>query len=114
LIEQAMRSLPDRSRELLVLRELEGLSYRELAAVLGIPMGTVMSSLSRARQAFRRAMDSQLKQYRIPESSHPDEREADEVGEASGNETGWGESAGSDSNSQRSRQRIGKGNSAGP
>jgi RNA polymerase sigma-70 factor (ECF subfamily) len=56
LIEQAMRSLPVRSRELLVLRELEGLSYRELAAVLGIPIGTVMSSLSRARQAFRRAM----------------------------------------------------------
>ncbi len=62
LIEQAMRSLPARSRELLVLRELEGLSYQELAAALGIPMGTVMSSLSRARQAFRIAMDSQLNQ----------------------------------------------------
>jgi RNA polymerase sigma-70 factor (ECF subfamily) len=80
LIEQAMSSLPTRSRELLVLRELEGLSYRELAAVQGIPIGTVMSSLSRAREAFRRAMDSQLKQYGIPERRHPHEHEADAVG----------------------------------
>ena len=41
--------------ELLVLRELEGLSYRELADEMGIPMGTVMSSLSRARQALPRS-----------------------------------------------------------
>jgi len=55
-IERAMCNLPDRFRELLVLRELEGLSYRELADEMGIPMGTVMSSLSRARQAFRAAL----------------------------------------------------------
>jgi RNA polymerase sigma-70 factor (ECF subfamily) len=55
-IERAMRNLPDRFRQLLVLRELEGLSYRELADEMDIPMGTVMSSLSRARQAFRAAM----------------------------------------------------------
>jgi RNA polymerase sigma-70 factor (ECF subfamily) len=55
-IERAIRDLPDRFRELLVLRELEGLSYQELADTLGLPMGTVMSSLSRARQAFRRAL----------------------------------------------------------
>ena len=48
-----MSRLPDRFRELLVLRELKGLSYRELADVMGIPIGTVMSGLSRARQAFR-------------------------------------------------------------
>jgi RNA polymerase sigma-70 factor (ECF subfamily) len=39
-----------------VLRELDGLSYRELAEVLGMRMGTVMSSLSRARQALRDAL----------------------------------------------------------
>jgi RNA polymerase sigma-70 factor (ECF subfamily) len=55
LIEQAMKTLPDRFRNLLVLRELEGLSYRELADVMDMPIGTVMSSLSRARQAFRDA-----------------------------------------------------------
>jgi RNA polymerase sigma-70 factor (ECF subfamily) len=63
-IERAMRNLPDRFRELLVLRELEGLSYRELADQLGIPMGTVMSSLSRARQAFRAALNDQLQRVR--------------------------------------------------
>jgi RNA polymerase sigma-70 factor, ECF subfamily len=62
-IEQAMRSLPVRSRELFLLRELEGLSYQELAAAQNIPLGTVMSSLSRARHAFRVAMESQ----RIPQ-----------------------------------------------
>jgi RNA polymerase sigma-70 factor, ECF subfamily len=55
-IERAMRNLPPRLRELLVLRELEELSYRELADVMGIPIGTVMSRLSRARQAFRSAL----------------------------------------------------------
>ena len=62
LIERAMRHVPDRVRELLVLREIEGLSYRELAAVMHMPMGTVMSRLSRARKAFRGAMDATLKQ----------------------------------------------------
>jgi RNA polymerase sigma-70 factor, ECF subfamily len=59
-IERAIDALPDRARELLVLREFEGLSYRELSEVLGVPMGTVMSSLSRARHAFRAALSSQL------------------------------------------------------
>ena len=62
LIEHAMSELPGRFRELLVLRELEGLSYQELADVLGIPLGSVMSGLSRARQAFRRALETRLKQ----------------------------------------------------
>jgi RNA polymerase sigma-70 factor, ECF subfamily len=61
LIDETLRNLPDRFRELLVLRELEGLSYQELADVLEIPIGTVMSGLSRARQAFRRALETRLK-----------------------------------------------------
>ena len=61
LIEQAMSHLPDRFRELLVRRELEGLSYRALAEVMGIPIGTVMSRLSRARDALRGALDNELK-----------------------------------------------------
>ena len=60
LLKRAMNNLPDRFRELLVLRELEGLSYRELADMKGIPIGTVMSGLSRARQALRDAVDNQL------------------------------------------------------
>jgi RNA polymerase sigma-70 factor (ECF subfamily) len=60
LLEQAMSHLPDRSRELLMRREFEGLSYRDLADALGIPIGTVMSRLSRAREALRGALDSEL------------------------------------------------------
>jgi RNA polymerase sigma-70 factor (ECF subfamily) len=62
VIERALCAVPDRFRELLVLRELEGLSYREVADVLGIPIGTVMSGLSRARQALRAALTNELKQ----------------------------------------------------
>jgi RNA polymerase sigma-70 factor (ECF subfamily) len=53
LLEQAMDHLPDRLREVLVLRELEGLSYKEIAEAVGVPMGTVMSTLFRARERFR-------------------------------------------------------------
>jgi RNA polymerase sigma-70 factor (ECF subfamily) len=60
-IERAISSLPDRFRELLVLRELEGLSYRELADVMEIPIGTVMSGLSRAREALRLVVSDELK-----------------------------------------------------
>lgn len=56
LIERAMDDLPNRTRQLLVHREIDGLSYRELAEVRGVPIGTVMSGLSRARQALRSAV----------------------------------------------------------
>jgi RNA polymerase sigma-70 factor (ECF subfamily) len=59
-IEVAMSRLPDHIHELLVLREVEGLSYRELADAIGIPIGTVMSRLSRARGALRTALDSEV------------------------------------------------------
>ena len=71
LIEDAMTDLPDRFRELLALRELEGLSYRELADVLRIPIGSVMSRLSRARQAFRRALTAELQRRERPGATRP-------------------------------------------
>ncbi len=79
LIERAMKDLPDRFRTLLVLRELEGLSYRELADAMDMPLGTVMSSLSRARQAFRVAFVDVMKRTGIPQESTTEEHEADEV-----------------------------------
>ncbi len=48
----SLEALPVELRECLVLRELEGLSYKEIGNVAGIPIGTVMSRLWRARQAL--------------------------------------------------------------
>ena len=55
---RALESLPPRSREVIVLRELEGCSYKEIAGITGIPMGTVMSTLSRARERLQQLMTS--------------------------------------------------------
>jgi RNA polymerase sigma-70 factor, ECF subfamily len=56
VIDRAMSRLPERLRIVLILRELDGLSYREIADALDVPIGTVMSSLSRARQRLRRLL----------------------------------------------------------
>jgi len=48
--------LPEEFREVLVLRDLQGLDYREIATVTGAPLGTVMSRLARARQRLIRAL----------------------------------------------------------
>jgi RNA polymerase sigma factor (sigma-70 family) len=52
----ALEALPTDFREVLVLRELEGLSYKEIAAIVGIPLGTVMSRLARARERLAGAL----------------------------------------------------------
>jgi len=67
LLARAMQTLPARFHRLLVLRELEGLSYQELADVMEIPIGTVMSRLSRAREALRGALESELTLPRMSE-----------------------------------------------
>ena len=58
-VARALHSLPDKLHQLLVLREFEGLSYRELADEIGAPIGTVMSRLSRGRDALREAFKNQ-------------------------------------------------------
>lgn len=78
-IARAMSSLPDRFHLLLVLREVEGLSYRELADATGIPIGTVMSRLSRAREALRNALGHEPKQSGISSRRCSREQEADVV-----------------------------------
>jgi RNA polymerase sigma-70 factor (ECF subfamily) len=75
LINQALRTLPHRSRELLVLREFEGLSYRELSHAMHMPMGTVMSSLSRARLALRDAVHDEMRPRGMRERSRSGEHE---------------------------------------
>ena len=52
----ALDALPLEFREVIVLRELEGLSYREISDVTGVPVGTVMSRLSRARKRLQEAL----------------------------------------------------------
>ena len=53
-LDQLIAALPSEFRECLVLREMEELSYKEIATVIGVPIGTVMSRLSRARQMMQR------------------------------------------------------------
>lgn len=49
-VRGALEQLPDAFREVLILREMEGLSYREIARITGVPTGTVMSRLARGRE----------------------------------------------------------------
>ena len=53
LVQKALAELPVPYREVLLLCEFEEMSYQEISAMLAIPMGTVMSRLSRARRALR-------------------------------------------------------------
>ena len=53
ILEQALHKLPAEFRESIVLRELEGLSYKEISEIAGVPVGTVMSRLARARARLR-------------------------------------------------------------
>ncbi len=62
VVRQAVLALPPASRAVLVLREYEQLSYREIADALSIPMGTVMSRLNYARNRLRRALAPYLEQ----------------------------------------------------
>jgi RNA polymerase sigma-70 factor, ECF subfamily len=56
LVRQALQKLPPNFREVLILRELEGLSYEDIANITGMPTGTVMSRLSRARSRLRQSL----------------------------------------------------------
>jgi RNA polymerase sigma-70 factor (ECF subfamily) len=52
-LERALAALPEQQREVLVLREIEEMDYRQIATVTDVPIGTVMSRLARARAALR-------------------------------------------------------------
>jgi len=56
-IETALAALPDEQREVILLIGLEQFSYTEAAQILGVPVGTVMSRLSRARERLRERLD---------------------------------------------------------
>ncbi len=60
LIDKALARIPDDLRIAVTLRDVEGLEYREIAGVLGIPIGTVMSRIFRGRQRLRAALERLL------------------------------------------------------
>src|SRR5580700_418185 len=60
LVQQALQQLPVAYREILLLCEVEEMSYQEISAALVIPMGTVMSRLSRARRALHGGLQQQF------------------------------------------------------
>jgi RNA polymerase sigma-70 factor (ECF subfamily) len=62
LLREALEELPMEFREVLILRELEGFSYKEIADVAGIPPGTVMSRLARARGRLKQSLASRMKE----------------------------------------------------
>jgi RNA polymerase sigma-70 factor (ECF subfamily) len=60
ILRQALEALPVEFREVVVLRELEGLSYKKIAGIADVPVGTVMSRLARARKRLRLHLTGRL------------------------------------------------------
>jgi len=66
-VRKALEQLPVDFREVLVLREIEGMSYKEIAAIVRVPLGTVMSRLARARDRLSSVLrESPLPVERVP------------------------------------------------
>jgi RNA polymerase sigma-70 factor (ECF subfamily) len=61
LVAQSLEELPVAYREVLVLRELEDLSYKDIARIAGVPVGTVMSRLARGREMLRKTLEMRIK-----------------------------------------------------
>jgi RNA polymerase sigma-70 factor (ECF subfamily) len=70
LVRKAMEKLPPNYREVLILRELEGMSYKEISDITGMPAGTVMSSLSRARGQLRQILTGPMRGETVTSSRH--------------------------------------------
>jgi hypothetical protein len=69
-VRKALEKLPPNYREVLILRELEGMSYKEISDITGMPAGTVMSSLSRARGQLRQILTGPMRGDSVPSSRH--------------------------------------------
>jgi RNA polymerase sigma-70 factor, ECF subfamily len=60
LIREALRALSPESKEAIILRDLEGMGYQEMATILGVPEGTVKSRISRGRTALARQLSTHM------------------------------------------------------
>jgi RNA polymerase sigma-70 factor (ECF subfamily) len=69
-LERTLRRLPPEQREVLLLVGVEALSYQEIALVLGVPIGTVMSRLSRGRERLKEALQGRDIKDEIPARIH--------------------------------------------
>ena len=58
-VEAGLQALPDHQREILVMRELSGLSYQEIGAALDLDLGTVKSRIARARLALKKILTAE-------------------------------------------------------
>ena len=81
LVNSAIEKLPVEFREVMVLRELEDLSYKEIAVITGVPIGTVMSRLARGRKRLHDSLrelspDSSLETTRVKRSAVADSNDA--------------------------------------
>ena len=78
LVRQAIEELPPEFREVIVLRELEGLSYRQIADVTDTPVGTVMSRLARGRKRLVQSLSELREQGKTPSNLVPRAASSDE------------------------------------
>jgi len=60
MLKDALEKLPVEFREVVILRELEGFSYKEIAEIVNIPLGTVMSRLARARNQLQQKLSGKM------------------------------------------------------
>jgi RNA polymerase sigma-70 factor, ECF subfamily len=60
-LRHALEGLPEEFREVIVMGELEGMGYKEIAEVAGVPIGTVMSRLARARKRLHQTLIAALR-----------------------------------------------------
>ena len=79
-IEDALRALPEEYRSVLLLAVVEGFSYREIAATLDCPMGTVMSRLHRARKHMKSRLLSYARERGLVEDKRVQEAWTPEAG----------------------------------
>jgi len=63
MLKAALEDLPVEFREAIVLREMEGFSYKEIADISGVPIGTVMSRLARARKRLQLYLTNASRNY---------------------------------------------------
>ena len=73
MLNRLIEDLPTEYREVLLLREVEEMSYRDIAAVVGVPIGTVMSRLARSRALLRREWHAQSGKENSPRENSPKE-----------------------------------------